>query len=495
MILDQIQQDIETFVRAKYPLVYLVTHEEQRARDLLGSLAQKMEMPLYFWSCTRGLICNRLVKDPQMTKPEAILDYIQTTAEGGFFVLLDFHAYLDNPRIVRGLRDTMNVLSATSNKSIFVLSPKKTVPTECEKQFILVELPTPDVGEIRLILQRSLQAVKGRVKVELDEEGQQQLAEAFRGLPSMEIENVLSRMMVRDGRLNTQDLKDVIFEKGRIISASGLLQFFPSQESLDTVGGLDRLKTWLRRKQAGFSQRARDFGLDMPKGVLLVGVPGCGKSLTAKAVSSLWQMPLIRMDIGQLFSSFIGSSEENLRKAIQTAEAIAPCVFWVDEIEKGLAGAQGGDSSDGGLARRMFATLLTWMQEKKQPVFLVATANDVSRLPPEFLRKGRFDEIFYVDLPRLEERAEILGIHLAKRRRDPARFDLAALAARTEGFCGADLESVVMEGLDTAFWENRDLTQSDLDAAAAACVPLGATMAERITEIRQWAEGRARPAS
>jgi SpoVK/Ycf46/Vps4 family AAA+-type ATPase len=226
-----------------------------------------------------------------------------------------------------------------------------------------------------------------------------------------------------------------------------------------------------------------------------VGVPGCGKSLTAKAVSSLWQMPLLRLDIGQLFSSFIGNTEENMRKAIATAESIAPCILWVDEIEKGLAGVQGSDTADGGVSRRIFATLLTWMQEKQHPVFLVATANDVSVLPPEFLRKGRFDDIFFIDLPNADERTEILAIHLRKRRRDPAQFDLAPLAQRTEGFVGADLESVVIEALETAFLQARDLTQSDLDSAAAACVPLAATMSEKIAAIRQWAQGRARPAT
>jgi hypothetical protein len=494
MILDDVSREVEMYVRAKYPLIYLLTHEEARAQDLLTKAASRMSTSLFFWSCTKGLVSDRVVRDPDLLKPDAALDYIQRSKENGMYVLIDFHSYLDDARIVRRLRDTIDVVSST-NKSLFILSPKKLIPVECEKKFVLVELPTPDVEEIRTIVDRSLRAVKGRVKVELTEVEQQQLVEAFRGLPSIEIENVLSLMMVRDGRLNAKDLHDVVCQKGRIISASGLLQFFPPREGMDTVGGLGQLKAWIQRKNQGFSQRAREFGLDMPKGVLLVGVPGCGKSLTAKAVSSFWQMPLLRLDIGQLFSSYIGNTEENMRKAIATAESIAPCILWVDEIEKGLAGIQGSDAADGGVSRRIFATLLTWMQEKQQPVFLVATANDVSTLPPEFLRKGRFDDIFFVDLPNGDERTEILGIHLRKRRRDPMAFDLCSLGQRTEGFSGADLESVVVEGMETAFLEGRDLAQSDLDTAAAACVPLAATMAEKIAEIRQWAQGRARPAT
>jgi len=494
MTLEQVSRDLETYVRAKYPLIYLRTHEEARAQELLSGLAKRMGAPLFFWSCTKGIVKDRVVKEADFLKPDAALDYIQQCPEKGFFVLVDFHAYLDEPRIVRKLRDTIHTVSSSA-KSLFILSPKKIVPPEFDKDFIVVELPTPDTDEIEKILVASLKAVHGRIKVELNEEGRQQLIQSFRGLSFTEIENVLSRMMVRDGKLDAGDLSDILHEKGRLIAASGLLQFFPPRESMNVVGGLGQLKAWLQRKKQAFSQQARDFGLDTPKGVLLVGVPGCGKSLTAKAVSSLWQMPLLRLDIGQLFSSYIGSSEENMRKAISTVESIAPCVLWVDEIEKGLSGMQGNDTADGGVSRRIFATLLTWMQEKLEPVFFVATANDVSNLPPEFLRKGRFDDIFFIDLPNASERFEILTIHVNKRRRDPQHYDLTSLASKTDGFSGADLESVVMEALETAFLEGRDLAQSDLESVASACVPLAATMSEKIAEVRQWAEGRARRAT
>jgi hypothetical protein len=498
MILEKVSQELETYVRAKYPLIYLQTHEEGRAIDLLGRMVRRLDTNLFLWSCTKGFThameAVGLIREPDILKPIDALDHIQRSANAGVYVLLDFHSYLNEGAIVRKLRDTIDVATSTT-KSLFILSPKKVIPAECEKQFIWVELPPPDTHEIKLILEQSLNALKGRVKVQLSEDEKHQLIEAFRGLPSTDIENVLSRMIVRDGKLNSADLSDVICEKGRMIAASGLLQFYPPKENLDTVGGLSKLKVWLHRKRAGFSQNARDYGLDMPKGVLLVGIPGCGKSLTAKAISSLWQMPLLRLDIGQLFSSYIGSTEENMRKAIMTAESIAPCILWIDEIEKGLSGVQGNDSADGGVARRIFATLLTWMQEKKHPVFLVATANEVSSLPAEFLRKGRFDDIFFIDLPNLDERTAILSIHLTKRHRDPTRFDLVSLATRTDGFSGADLESIVSEALEASFLEGRDLEQSDLETAVSACVPLAATMSERIAEVRNWADGRARRAT
>jgi hypothetical protein len=495
MILDEVRQELETYVRAKYPLIYLLTHEEERAQELIVELARRMKVSLYFWSCTKGFVSEKVTQEGgDLTKPEVALDYIQRSPDNGFFVLIDFHAYLDEPKIIRKLRDTIDVVTS-SGKSLFILSPKKVVPTECDKEFVIVELPTPDVAEIHQIVDRSLRVLKGRVKVELLPHESAQLIDAFRGLPSNEIENVLSRMVVRDGKLNAQDLRDVVCEKGRLIAASGILQFYPPKEGFDMVGGLGQLKAWLQRKKLAFTQQAREFGLDMPKGVLLVGVPGCGKSLTAKAVSTIWQMPLLRLDIGQLFSSYIGSTEENMRKAIHTAESIAPCVLWIDEIEKGLAGVQGSDTADGGVSRRIFATLLTWMQEKRHPVFVVATANDVSTLPPEFLRKGRFDDIFYIDLPNPDERFEILSIHLTKRKRDPRRFDIATLAVQTEGFSGADLESIVSEALETAFLAGRNLEQTDLDAVAATCVPLAATMAEKIAQVRSWAQGRARRAT
>jgi SpoVK/Ycf46/Vps4 family AAA+-type ATPase len=262
------------------------------------------------------------------------------------------------------------------------------------------------------------------------------------------------------------------------------------------VGGLDLLKGWLSTRSGAFSAKARDFGLPEPKGLLLLGVQGCGKSLTAKAIASAWRLPMLRLDVGAIMNAYIGSSEENMRKAIHIAESLAPCILWLDEIEKGFESAGGGTpSGDSGTSARVFATFLTWLQEKTKPVFVIATANSIDRLPPEMLRKGRFDEIFFVDLPSRQEREEIFAIHLSRRGRDPSRFDLAALGEKSEGLSGAEIEAVTVEGLWRAYPEERDLAQADLTDALRDTVPLSRTMAESIDSLRAWARSRARPAS
>ncbi|OYT75045.1 MAG: ATPase, partial [Armatimonadetes bacterium JP3_11] len=260
-------------------------------------------------------------------------------------------------------------------------------------------------------------------------------------------------------------------------------------------GGLDLLKEWLRKRRASLSREAREFGLPAPKGVLLLGVQGTGKSLSAKAIANLWGLPMLRLDVGRVFGSLVGASEANMRAAIRTAEAVAPCILWIDELEKGFAGVQGSGVSDSGTTARVFATFLTWMQDKRAPVFVVATANDVSQLPPELLRKGRFDEIFFIDLPTLPEREQIFAIHLRKRKRDPAQYDLKTLARATEGFSGAEIEQVVIAGLFTAFDAGRELTTEDMLDEVRHTVPLSVMMREEIEELRTWAQLRTRPAS
>jgi SpoVK/Ycf46/Vps4 family AAA+-type ATPase len=287
----------------------------------------------------------------------------------------------------------------------------------------------------------------------------------------------------------------VLEEKRQVIRKSGLLEYFAADARLADVGGLASLKTWLSRRRNAFGEAARTFGLPEPKGLLLLGVQGCGKSLTAKAVAASWELPLLRLDMGRIFSGLVGSSEENLRRAIRVAESVAPVVLWVDEIEKGLSGMGGSGTADAGVSARVFGALLTWLQEKTAPVFVVATANRIEALPPELLRKGRFDEIFFIDLPEAAERAEILGIHLAKRRRDPAAFQLPALAERTGGFSGAELEGLVLAALYDAFAEGTELAQRHLEAALGETLPLSVTMREEIARVRDWARTRTRPAS
>jgi SpoVK/Ycf46/Vps4 family AAA+-type ATPase len=310
-----------------------------------------------------------------------------------------------------------------------------------------------------------------------------------------EAENVFAKIIVKEERLTGRDVNEVFSEKQQIIRKSGLLEYCATEESFDQVGGLAVLKEWLNKRALAFSKEARAFGLPAPKGILMLGVQGCGKSLCAKAVSNQWQLPLLRFDMGRMFGSLVGSSEENVRRAISVAESVAPAILWVDEIDKAFAGAQGSGATDGGTTARVFGTFLTWLSEKTAPVFVVATANDISQLPPELLRKGRLDEIFFVDLPVREERVEVFRIHLQKRQRDPSKFNIEALAAASTDFSGAEIEEAINSALYDAFYTQKDITDEHVLTALAQTVPLAKTMDEQINRLRSWAEGRARNAS
>jgi ATP-dependent 26S proteasome regulatory subunit len=380
---------------------------------------------------------------------------------------------------------------------VLLVSPVLAIPPELEKEISVLDLPLPTHQDLFQLLREIVGVVKRneRAKVELTREDVDQLLKAAQGLTLAEAESAFAKAIAHDGRLSRDDVALVLEEKRQVIRKSGLLEYTPAEERLADVGGLAELKRWLDRRGAAFSEAARAFGLPEPKGLLLLGVQGCGKSLTAKAIAAQWRLPLLRLDMGRIFSSFIGSSEENLRRAIRVAESVAPVVLWVDEIEKGLSGAGGSSVSDGGVGARVFGGLLTWLQEKTAPVFVVATANRIEQLPPELLRKGRFDEIFFIDLPAAAERREILQIHLAKRRRDPAAFDLDGLAARTEGFSGAELEQAIVSALYDAFAEKAELGQAHVERAVAESLPLSITMREEIARVREWARTRTRPAS
>jgi SpoVK/Ycf46/Vps4 family AAA+-type ATPase len=334
-----------------------------------------------------------------------------------------------------------------------------------------------------------------QVKIELNGEGRDKLLQAALGLTLGEAENVFAKIIVKEQRLSGDDLAEVFAEKQQIIRKSGLLEYYAANEDFGSVGGLAILKDWLNKRVVAFTAQAQAFGLPPPKGILLLGVQGCGKSLCAKAISRLWQLPLLRFDMGRMFGSLVGSSEENVRRAIAVAESIAPAILWVDEIDKAFVGSQSSGVTDGGTTARVFGTFLTWLSEKSAPVFVVATANDVSQLPPELLRKGRLDEIFYVDLPSEEERTEIFRIHLAKRGRKPEEFDLDALVAASPEFSGAEIEEAIISALYDAFYEKGELNTSYVVAALAQTVPLAKTMVEKVTAQRDWANGRARNAS
>src|SRR5512133_2616352 len=492
-------QELDVLVRARYPLVYLVTSEEQRLEAVLAELAETHGKTLLGWSVAKGfrrLGGSKTAGLEGAREPLAALAAIEKLSDPSLVVLKDFHPYLQDPAVVRALRELSHALKSTFT-TVVLLSPTLVIPPEIEKEVSVLDVPLPSYRDLLQLLKEIVGVVRqgNRAKVELTKDDADQLIKAAQGLTLSEAENAFAKAIAHDGRLSKDDVPLVLEEKRQVIRKSGLLEYYPTEEQLADVGGLDALKAWLARRGAAFSEAARKFGLPEPKGLLLLGVQGCGKSLTAKAIAAQWRLPLLRLDIGRIFSGLVGSSEENLRRAIGVAESVAPVVLWIDEIEKGLAGAHGSATADGGVSARVFGGLLTWLQEKTAPVFVVATANRIEGLPPELLRKGRSDEIFFIDLPEAPERREIFGIHVAKRKRDPARYDLDLLASRTEGFSGAEIEAAVVSALYEAFADRTELAQAHLERAIAETLPLSTTMREQIGRVREWARTRTRPAS
>lgn len=489
-------QSLDTLIRARYPLIHLASWEEQRVEAMVGQLARRHGKQLWTWSCIAGLQRQGAPTRSRdgTEEPLKALDAVEKLPDPSIVVLNDFHPCLHDQRIVRRLRELAHSLKS-SWTTVMLLSPTLSIPVELEKDLTVLDVPLPSFNDLAQLLREIVGVVRknNRATVHLTRADAEQLVKAAQGLTLSEAENAFARAIATDDRLDAADVSLILEEKRQVIRKSGLLEYYPADESLQGVGGLDNLKQWLRRRGAAFDAAARRFGLPEPKGLLLLGVQGCGKSLTAKAIASQWNMPLLRLDMGRIFSGLVGSSEENLRRAIRAAEGVAPVVLWVDEIEKGLAGSSGG--SDTGVSARVFGALLTWLQEKTVPVFVVATANRIDALPPELLRKGRFDEIFFIDLPSHPERREIVEIHLRRRNRDPATFDLDRLADLSRQFSGAELEQAVISALYHAFEDRTELTQAHLEQSVSETYPLATTMGEEITRLRQWAAHRTRPAS
>jgi SpoVK/Ycf46/Vps4 family AAA+-type ATPase len=487
-------KEIEILVRARYPILYVVSWEESRVENALIEIAKRRRKRLYMWTATSGLYVHGAKSgDNDSRQPLVVLDRIMQSQEQALFVLKDFHPYLKDDQVIRKLRDLVYALKLTL-KTLILVSPVLELPPEIEKEITVVDYELPSYDDLGALLDRIRSSVEGKegLDVDLTPEDRDRVIRASQGLTLMEAENVLARSIVEAKKF---DVNIIVSEKQQIIRKSQVLDYYHSSEEVDSVGGLDILKDWLGKRTNAFGDRARQFGLPEPKGLLLLGVQGCGKSLTAKAVANLWRLPLLKLDVGRIFAGLVGKSEENMRKAIRIAESVAPCVLWVDEIEKGLSGAQSSGASDAGTTARVFGTFLTWLQEKTAPVFVIATANDISQLPPELLRKGRFDDIFFVDLPTLEERIEILRIHLEIRGRDASRFDLTAVAEACVGFSGAEIEQVVVAGMYDAFDRAEELTEEDIIRACEDSIPLSATMSGKISSLRAWARLRARKAS
>lgn len=501
-----VEAELEVLVRARYPIIYVISWEEERVERCLRNIAEKRNKKLFVWSITQGIVksgteAQRAKSGTGKTSdPLSALDAVIDQVDPAIYLFKDFHPFTADERcnisIIRRLRDVAYRIRDTY-KTVVIVSPMMQIAQELAKDVTVVEFGLPRPRDFNELLDRIIDDVKDnpQVRIELDAEARERLLHAARGLTLKEAENVFAKTLVVDGKLDASDVDIVFSEKQQIIRKSGLLEYYATQERFAHVAGLDNLKRWLAKRSIAFTDRAARFGLPAPRGVMLLGVQGCGKSLCAKAASSLWKLPLLRFDLGRMFSSLVGSSEENVRRAIQTAESVAPAILWVDEIDKALAGSQSSAGSDGGTASRVFGTLLTWLSEKTAPVFVIATANDISSLPPELLRKGRLDEIFYVDLPTERERAEILKIHLQKRGRDASRFQLAELARVCDGFSGAEIEEAIISALFDAFSQQQDLNTEIIKANLEETVPLSKTMSEELNRLRTWAVGRARLAS
>ena len=495
-------EEIEVLIRARYPVIYVVTWEETRLEDEIAKIAAKREKKVFTWSTCRGIVPHgvstqsRQSMDEKTRDPMNALNQVVEAIDPAVYIFKDFHPYFNDPAIARKVRE-VGLYLKNSYKTLILVSPTLRLPMELEKEVCVVDFDLPGREEIGELLDNTIAQMNksANLNISLAPPAKESIVHAALGLTINEAENVFAKTLVKTGGLSEKDVPIILSEKEQIIRKSGMLEYYRATEQFDTVGGMEQLKDWLRKRSSAFTDDARKFGLPAPKGVLLIGVQGCGKSLCAKALASQWRVPLLRLDLGRVFSSLVGSSEENVRGAIRVAESVAPAILWVDEIEKAFAGTQSSSFSDAGTTSRVFGTFITWLQEKTSPVFVMATANNISQLPPELLRKGRFDDIFFVDLPDRAERAEIFKIHIAKRGRNPESFDLKKLAEASDGFSGAEIEEAVVAALFDVFDKKQELSTDAVLASINSTVPLSKTMKEEIDRLKEWARDRARPAS
>ncbi|MDX1977448.1 MAG: AAA family ATPase [Pseudanabaenaceae cyanobacterium bins.68] len=493
------QEQLNILIQAKYPLIYTITPEEERAEKVIAAIA-KPNQKLYTWTVTRGMVeYGQNSPMPNTLSPEAALAWITRSEakESAIYIFKDLHPFKDSPAVTRWLRDAIASFKETAKtgciKTIILLSPVQEIPVELEKEVVVLDFPLPTLEELEQVL--NLQLGQQPYK-RLPPDTKEKLLRATLGLTHDEAEKVYRKAQVTAGKLTADEVEIVLSEKKQLIRRNRILEYIEQEEGITAVGGLEELKHWLTQRADSFSQKAREYGLPQPKGMLILGVPGCGKSLIAKTTARLWSLPLVRLDMGRVYDgTTVGRSEANLRNALKSAESISPMILFIDELDKAFAGSGGSADADGGTSSRIFGTFLTWMQEKQSPVFVMATANRVDRLPGEFLRKGRFDEIFFVDLPNHQERSSIFGIHLQKRRSDISRFDLAQLANVSDGFSGAEIEQAVIAAMYEAFAQDREFTQLDIISAVKSTTPLSRTMNEQVASLREWARLRARPAA
>ncbi len=471
--------ELNMLLRARYPVLYVATPEEERAELAIATAAT--DFTIYTWDFVAGYDKG----EPGFAKrnPLQALEWVSKTHPDlpVVCVLRDFQRFLGDIAVTRQLRNLARQLRSQP-KSILILAPTLEIPPDLSEVVTVLNFELPEATTIRQTIQRLVPSA-----TDLDA-----LVRACQGLTLNRIEQAIARAIATWGYLAPATLDLILAEKQQKIRQTQILEFYPSQIAIADIGGLDQLKTWLLRRGSAFSEQARQYGLPQPRGLLLVGIQGTGKSLTAKAIAHHWQLPLLRLDVGRLFAGLVGESEARTRQLIQLAEAMAPCILWIDEIDKAF-----GSSQDGGTTSRVFGSLLTWMAEKQAPVFVVATANNIQLLPPELLRKGRFDEIFFVDLPNQNERAEIFTVHLNRLRPQTIRsYDIKRLAYETPDFSGAEIEQTLTEAMHLAFSQNRDFSNDDILEAAAQIIPLARTAREQVDLLQSWAsQGKVRLAS
>jgi len=481
-------------LRARVTLIVVITPEEERVVSQIQEVCERWDPPrqCIAWDSVDGFSIIVGNKDflNQSRDPLTALDDITKTGEDAVIILKDFHEYWNNPQVKRRIRNSSQAFRY-NRRTIVIVTPTPKVPDEIRDEAVIVHFPPPTAAELSADLDNLL--TTSGIACSLSPAGREKIIQAAIGMTLNQARRAFSKAIVTHGTLDDRDIDAIIADKKDILRASDALEFYSYTEAPENVGGLAVLKDWLSLRERAFTQDARDFGLPAPKGIALIGIPGTGKSLTAKMIADLWHLPLLRLDVGALFGSLVGESEERTRRALSLAETISPCILWVDEIEKAFAFGSG----DAGTSQRVFAHLLTWMQDKTSPCFVVATANNIAALPPELLRKGRFDEIFFLDLPTIEERREIFTVHLKKRKCIPAEFDLDTLAQKSEGYVGAEIEQTIIDAMYRAFSENmRRVTTTDILFCMKTQVPLSVSQRETVATLRAWlAEGRAQSAS
>lgn len=489
----KLEQNLIRYIDAVFPILYINSYEEKKVDEIIKKSAGGRA--IFEWNGVNGFAdFNTKVSYPM--NHESLADVLKflldsNDIDGSLLVLKDVQPYLEEPKVVSTLKYISEKIGAGDiETSIIIVSAVRKIPKELEPYVVILEVDYLNTEEIREIISEFIEANEvDMIREELLDE----MAIAFKGLSQFEIENILALAYADDGELTRKDLALIFEQKQQMIMKSGILEMIPLKESLEDIGGLDNLKKWLTKKAKVLKniEKAQQFGVDVPKGVLIAGVPGCGKSLNAKAAAKLFEIPLLRLDMGRLMGKYVGESEANMRKAIALAEAIAPCVLWVDELEKAFAGI-GGTGGGADITTRLFGNFLTWMQEKKSAAFVVATANDITKLPPELLRKGRFDEIFYVGLPNDNERKKIFEIHISKRRKqDLADINLDLLISKTKGYSGADIEGVVKESIENVYSEGKEkLTTEDIMEAIRNTHSLSEIMKEPLKKMAEEYENR-----